>query len=164
MQCFALVAQLSLAPGYSPVLLGTLWYVWVLLGTGCNESWGGAHCSPPPPTFPCSSPSQLRETNELPFFFVSSLQSSLKWRDYGKIVIYLAKISSLSDIHLNISLSIFLALHIWYWKTSLQRLNFPIHTSTPPPGSVTTEEISSLGKVKSWYTHKGQYFLIHSIH
>ena len=61
--------------GYSPVLLGTSWYVWVLLGTSKYLRVAMNHMvllHSSRPTFPCTAPQASRETNELPFFGCSS--------------------------------------------------------------------------------------------
>ena len=64
---------------YLRVPLGICGYFEVLLGTYrlrvAMNHMVVLHSSSRP-TFPCSSPSQLRETNELPFFVSSLLQTS----------------------------------------------------------------------------------------
>ena len=72
--------------GYCRILLGTYRYLRVAMNHMLL-----LHSSRP--TFPCSSPTQLRETNELPFF-VSSLQSSSTYSSHcGEIYIHFASIS-----------------------------------------------------------------------
>ena len=76
--------------GYSPVLLGTPWYVWVLLVTSkylrvCNESYGAAPLLSP--NFPLhSSPSQPRNEWAALFWLL------FKFSHCGEMFIYLIRL------------------------------------------------------------------------